>query len=41
MSMIKVNKINELKRLNKSAINFEILIDMVKEPVDLKSFVQN
>lgn len=39
ISMIKINKINQLKRLNKTSINFEILVDMVKEPVDIKYFI--
>jgi len=41
INMIKINKINELKRLNKNWINFEILVDMVKDPVDLESFIMN
>ncbi|CAI2372473.1 unnamed protein product [Moneuplotes crassus] len=39
ISMIKINKINELKRLNKTCVNYEILVDMVKDPVDIKSFI--
>lgn len=38
--IMKINKINELKRLNKNSINYEILVDMVKEPVDLDDFIQ-
>ena len=37
---MKINKINELKRLGKSSINFEILIDMVKTPVDIQDFIK-
>ena len=39
--MMKINKINELKRLSKNSINYEILVDMVKEPVDIEDFIQN
>lgn len=40
INMIKINKINELKRLGKNSINFEILSDMVKEPGDIGEFIQ-
>jgi hypothetical protein len=40
IKMIKINKINELKRLGKNCINFEILSDMVKEPGDIGEFIQ-
>lgn len=38
--MLKIEKINELKRLNKNSINYEILTDMVKEPVDIEEFIK-
>ena len=40
INLMKINKINELKRLGKSSINYEILVDMVKSPVDMKEFIQ-
>lgn len=39
--MMKINKINELKRLNKNSINYEILVDMVKDPINLQDFTDN
>ena len=39
INLMKINKINELKRLGKSSINYEILVDMVKSPVDLQNFI--
>lgn len=35
---MKINKINELKKLNKSSINYEILVAMVKNSPDIEWF---